>query len=158
MGCPIKGFHRRNQEQNSTAFCSIQIWPISMALLSSPLVNNLKAKFSCKTWGPKICKVTSKQPSILMQIEFSVKINESETDIQYAARFPQTENRTAIKMPRSDKAAITREILCISWKKVVTVNEWVFLCCIFPPSFLFFVCLFHFPWLLNRNMSAKMMD
>lgn len=42
-----------------------------------------------------------------MQIEFSVKINESETDIQYAARFPQTENRTAIKMPRSDKTAIT---------------------------------------------------
>lgn len=38
-----------------------------------------------------------------------MKINESETDIQYAARFPQTENRRAIKMPRSDKAAITHE-------------------------------------------------
>lgn len=76
-----------------------------------------------------------------MQIEFSLKINESETDIQYAARFPQTENRTAIKMPRSDKAAITHERFYVSvGKKIVTVNEWVFLCCIFPPSFFLFVC------------------
>lgn len=49
-----------------------------------------------------------------MQIEFSLKINESETDIQYAARFPQTENRTAIKMPKSDKAAITHERFYVS--------------------------------------------
>jgi len=44
-----------------------------------------------------------------MQIEFSVQIKESETDTQYSARFPQTENRTVIKMPRSDKAVITHE-------------------------------------------------
>lgn len=63
-----------------------------------------------------MCKATAKQQSILMQIEFSVKINESETDIQYAARFPQSENRT-IKMPRSDKAAITHERFYVSLGK-----------------------------------------
>lgn len=46
-----------------------------------------------------------------------MKINESETDIQYAARFPQTENRTAIKMPRSDKPAITHEKFYVSLGK-----------------------------------------
>lgn len=52
-----------------------------------------------------------------MQIEFSVQINESETDIHYVARFPQTENRTAIKMPRSDKTAITHERFYVSLGK-----------------------------------------
>lgn len=113
-----------------------------MALLFSPLVNNLKTKFSCKSWGPKICKATAKQQSILMQIEFSVKINESETDIQYAARFPQTENRTAIKMPRSDKAAITMRDFMYHLEKN-SYCKWVgvLLLLYFPSFFPFlFVC------------------
>lgn len=40
-----------------------------------------------------------------------------ESDTWFAARFPQTENRTAIKMPKSDKATVTHDRFYVSLGK-----------------------------------------